>query len=115
MHMEICSYLAQNGSNMFIFMKDYFGHDCVNKTGQIIDKAGRNIKRYNIDGNERRMNYEMSMLKMIKLGFTLGTFIIPIKDSIKGYIKVRDVAWFLHPIIYFRIALCYTINTLFRK
>lgn len=112
MHMEICSYLMENGHKKFIFMKDYFGHDCVTTQKQIISKAERNIKRYNIDGQERRMNYEMSLSKMIKLGLILGTFVIPTKDAIKGFIKVRDVAWFLHPIVSFRIALCYTINTL---
>lgn len=115
MHMEICSYLLENGSNEFIFMKDYFGHDCVSTQRQIILKAERNIRRYNIDGQQRRMNYEMSLGKMIKLGLILGTFIIPTRDAIRGYLAKKDCAWFLHPVISFRIALCYTINTLRKK
>ena len=110
--MDICSILAREGKDEFIFLKDYFGHNHVKNIKQLMKKLKRNIDRYNEDGKERAMNYDMNAMKMVKLGLTMGTFVIPLKDAIVGFSKMRDAAWFLHPIICFRVALCYTISTL---
>lgn len=112
LHMDICSILAKEGKNEFVFLKDYFGHNHVKNIKQLMKKLKRNIDRFNQDGKERAMNYDMNFFKMIKLGLTMGTFIIPLKDAIAGFMKLHDWAWFLHPIICFRVALCYTISTL---
>ena len=112
LHMDICSILAREGKDEFIFLKDYFGHNHVKNIKQLMKKLKRNIDRYNEDGKERAMNYDMNAMKMVKLGLTMGTFVIPLKDAIVGFSKMRDAAWFLHPIICFRVALCYTISTL---
>lgn len=112
MHMETCAYLVENGRKDFIFMKDYFGHNCVKTQNQMVAKLRRNILRYNIDGSQRRMNYEMSPLKMIKLGLIMGTFIIPLFDAIRGFVAVHDWAWFMHPVVCFRVTCCYTWHTL---
>jgi hypothetical protein len=45
----------------------------------------------------------------------LGTVVIPLRDSIRGYRRFHSLAWFLHPIISFRVALIYTINVLKNK
>lgn len=112
LHMDICSALAKEGKNEFVFLKDYFGHNHVKNVKQLMKKLKRNIDRFNQDGKEREMNYDMSVFKMIRLGLVMGTFIIPLIDAIFGFAKIHDWAWFLHPIICFRVTLCYTISTL---
>lgn len=49
---------------------------------------------------------------MIVLGLKLGTIVIPLFDALKGWLKNKDVAWFLHPVVSFMVAVFYTINTL---
>lgn len=38
-------------------------------------------------------------LNLIKFVFFALTFIFPLFESIKGYMKIRDKAWFLHPLL----------------
>lgn len=38
-------------------------------------------------------------LNLIKLVFSALTFIFPLFESIQGYMKIRDKAWFLHPLL----------------
>lgn len=47
------------------------------------------------------------ILNLIKFTILSLTFIFPLYESIKGYIKIRDKAWFLHPIICFLIIASY--------
>lgn len=115
MHMDVCAALAECGRGKFIFMKDYFGHDCVQTKKQLLGKLKRNIDRFQVESHSRKMNYEINLRKMLKLGFVLGTFIIPIKDAIKGFVKIHDPAWFLHPVICFQVACIYTKSTLSAK
>lgn len=115
MHMDVCAELINRGRNDFVFMKDYFGHDCVKNSKELLGKLKRNIDRFQIDGNSRKMNYEMNLTKMIKLGLILGTFIIPFKDAVAGFLNKPDVAWFFHPILCFRVAVMYTWSTLCAK
>ena len=112
MHMDVCMELSQQGKGKFIFMKDYYGHDCVKTKKQLLDKLKRNIDRFQVDGMDRKMNYDMSIGKMVKLGLILGTFVIPLKDAIVGYCCIKDKAWFIHPILCFQIAVMYTASTI---
>ena len=112
MHMDVCSELAKINRGRFVFMKDCFGHDCVKTEKELLQKLKRNVDRFQVDGNQRSMNYNLSVGKMIKLGLILGTFIIPMKDAIKGFIHIKDIAWFEHPLLCFKIACIYTSSTI---
>lgn len=61
------------------------------------------------------MVYEMNLLKMIWLGLVMGTFVVPLKDAIKGYMKLSDPAWFIHPVLCFQVAFCYAWNTFIKS
>ncbi|MDD6057929.1 MAG: glycosyltransferase family A protein [Clostridiales bacterium] len=115
LHMDMCAELIENGRDEFIFMKDYFGHDCVRTKKQLLGKLKRNVDRFQEDGSSRKMNYEMSGKKMVMLGLTLGTFVIPLKDAIVGFCKIHDWAWFIHPVLCFQVACLYTWSTVKAK
>ncbi|MGN0366687.1 MAG: glycosyltransferase [Suilimivivens sp.] len=115
MHMDVCAELVERGRDDFIFMKDYYGHDCVTSKKQLLGKLKRNVDRFQVDGESRKMNYEMDAKKMLMLGLTLGTFVIPLKDAIVGFCKIRDWAWFIHPVLCFQVAWIYTWSTVRAK
>lgn len=48
---------------------------------------------------------KINLLKYIVFS---STFIIPLYQSIRGYLKIRDRAWFLHPVICFLMLFAYT-------
>ena len=43
------------------------------------------------------------------------TIIKPLYDSIRGYIKVRDIAWFLHPFVCISFLIVYSWAVLLRE
>lgn len=46
-------------------------------------------------------------LNLLKFVFFSLTFIFPLYESIKGYVKIRDKAWFLHPLLCFLMLVSY--------
>ena len=49
-------------------------------------------------------------INLIKYIVFSATFVIPLLQSIRGYLKIRDSAWFLHPIICFLMLLAYSFS-----
>ncbi len=72
------------------FMKQFFSGD--NKTAA--------KRRYKIYKREDRLRLVYFILISI-------TFIIPLIDSMRGYLRIKDKAWFLHPVICFGFVLVY--------
>ena len=72
------------------------------------------VKQTFYDGRRGKRKYLVfswrsgkDVLNLIKFTIFSLTFIFPLYESIKGYIRIRDKAWFLHPIICFLIILSY--------
>lgn len=51
-------------------------------------------------------------LNLIKYIFFSATFIFPALQSIRGYLKIRDSAWFLHPLVCFLMLTAYSVSEL---
>lgn len=66
--------------------------------------------------NRRYLTYDKSKtednLNLIKYIIYSITFIKPLYDGSKGFVKIRDVAWFLHPLMCLSFLLIYTYGTL---
>lgn len=61
----------------------------------------KKIRRYGI----------LSHKGIVKLAISIvicATFIIPFVDSVRGYRKIRDAAWFLHPLLCFSFVIIYS-------
>jgi glycosyltransferase involved in cell wall biosynthesis len=54
-------------------------------------------------------------LNLVKYVIYSTTFIKPLYDAFKGFLKVRDVAWFLHPVVCFSYVVVYSWAVLARK
>lgn len=63
-------------------------------------RGNRKYLVFNWRSNRDRLN-------LIKFIFFSLTFIIPLAQSIRGYLKIRDKAWFLHPIMCFLMLASY--------
>ena len=60
------------------------------------------LRQYHFkDLSKRRYSVYMKgdFWKLVKFIIFSVTLIKPVYDSAKGYLKIRDVAWFLHPIM----------------
>ncbi len=111
-HIDSNLELVKQGYDNYIIMKDTVVHNHSNSYKDFMGKIKRNSVQLGRDDQYRTYSYDLTLTRMIKLGLTLGTFVIPFIDSVRGFIKIPSLAWFLHPIVCFQVALIYTGNVL---
>lgn len=111
-HIDSNLELVKLGFNDYIIMKDMVIHNHSDNYKDFMSKIKRNSKQLSRNDQYRTYSYDLNLSKMIKLGLTLGTFVIPLADSIRGFLKFPVKEWFIHPVVCFRVAMLYTSNTL---
>lgn len=110
-HIDVNVDLINKGFNKYAFVNDSIIHQ-TNERG-LIDYVRRRklfVERYQFDqsSNRRYRVYEKGDLGKIILFVIIAlTFIVPLYDAIKGFLKVRDVAWFIHPLVCFLLVIVY--------
>lgn len=105
-HIDINYDLIKKGFNTYAFVKDEIIHY---KKTKFIDFIKFLIRRKRIMERQyfeslKKRRYAVFMSSSDKMGLVkfiiyTVTFVKPFFDSIKGFVKVRDIAWFLHPFI----------------
>lgn len=113
-HIDVNYDLIKKGYNKYAFVKDDIIHY---KKTRFIDFIKFMIRRRKIMERQyfeslRKRRYAVFMSSQDKVGlikfviYSL-TFAKPMYDSARGYLKVRDVAWFLHPFVCFSFLIVY--------
>lgn len=110
-HIDTCMDLVRNGYNKFAFAKNDIWH----KTGEEFFNFIKKRKRYATSlyfQQQATRRYHLFDPKNDKIKLCLFiifslTFIEPTLQSIRGYFKIRDSAWFMHPIVCFSITVIY--------
>lgn len=111
-HIDSNLELIKQGYDNYIILKDSIVHNHSANYKYFMGKIKRNSTQLGRDDQYRTYSYNLTLPRMIKLGLTLGTFVVPLADSIRGFIKFPTPAWFLHPLTCFQVALIYTSNVL---
>lgn len=120
-HIDVTYDLAKLGLNTYGIVKN----DVIHLTG---DTFYRSLKKrvsymklhHQQYGDFRRYKvYDSSEmvdnLNLLKFIIYSATFIKPTFDSFKGFLKIRDMAWFLHPFMCFGITVAYGYATITKK
>lgn len=114
-HTDINYDLIQRGFNKYAIVKDDIIHYKRTKISYFIKFLIR--RKYIMETqyferiSKRRYAvfiWKTDILNLIKFILFSLTFVKPSFDSIRGYLKVKDVAWFLHPIICFSFLIIYS-------
>lgn len=121
-HIDINYDLIKKGFNTYAFVKDDIIHY---KKTRFLDFIKFLIRRKRIMEKQyfeslKRRRYAVFMGSvdrngLIKYIIYSLTFIKPLIDAFRGFLKVRDVAWFLHPFVCFSFLLVYGSAVLNRK
>ena len=105
-HIDINYDLIKKGYNTYAFVKDDIIHYKKTRFVDFIKFLMRRRKIMEIQYFEslKRRRYAVFMSSTDKMGllrfvFYSVTLVKPTLDAIRGFIKVRDVAWFLHPFV----------------
>ncbi len=125
-HIDVNVDLIKKGFNTYAFVKE----DIIHLTGyknisNFLYRKGLYVKQFHIQTHAMR-RYSLvfedeDKWKLVKFIFYSVTIIKPTIDATRGYIKIQDSAWFLHPflclalvIIYGNVIIKNKINNLFR-
>ena len=111
-HMDTNMELVMQGLDTYIMLKKSVIHDHSDNINHFIKKLERNISLFYSENEYRKYKYDSTMGKMIKMGLIMGTFVIPFIDAFRGFFRIPDAAWFLHPLVCFRVDLIYSYKTL---
>lgn len=114
-HIDSNLELVKQGHDNYIIMKDTVVHNHSADYKDFMAKIKRNSAQLGRDDQYRTYSYDLTLPRMIKLGLTLGTFVVPLADSVRGFVKFPSMAWFVHPFVCFRVALMYTGSVLRNK
>lgn len=115
-HTDVLVDVIKAGHDRFAFTKN----STIHLTGEqgIINfmlKRYRYMRQFSLrDSSRRRYRVFMRGDEFGLLLFIMysATFIKPTYDALRGYLKIRDRAWFLHPIICFAVLILYVAATI---
>lgn len=114
-HMETALEMVENGDNKFILLKIPIEHRYVKSFTEYFTKLSRNTTLFLELRDYRKYDYSLSPLVLLIPLVLMMTFVVPLSQSIRGFIKKPDIAWFLHPIFCFTVPILYTIILLNSK
>lgn len=114
-HIDVNVDLIGKGFNTYAIFKDSIKHMTNNKLIPFLRRRRYYIEKYHFEDQSRRRysiyEPEKDRLKLIKYVLISATFIIPVFDAIRGFIKIRDVAWLIHPFMCFAMLIVYGVPT----
>jgi len=121
-HIDINVDLVSRGFVKYAFIKDDIIHltnsklfDFLRRRKMFMDKYYLNdfsLRRYSVyDSRSDKLN-------LLKYVLYTVTMVRPFFDSVRGFIKIRDFAWFVHPLMCWAMLYIYGLSTIkgfFRK
>lgn len=115
-HIDVPFDLLEFGLNKYALVKDVIGHDTAIKFFPYLIKRAKYMQlHYQKRSKVRRYKVydpKNDNPRLILFIFFSLTFLQPLFVSITGYLKVKDKAWFLHPIFCFSLLVTYALAVL---
>lgn len=118
-HIDVNYDIIKKNHNRYAIVKNDIYHITSDTFFKSITKRIKymSVHRNKMAGNRRYKVFDSSnkndVIRLLGFIFLSLTLIKPVIDSIRGYLKVRDVAWFIHPAICIGFLFSYGYATLF--
>jgi glycosyltransferase involved in cell wall biosynthesis len=106
-HIDSNVELIKSGHNKFVMMKLSVIHEHSSTLKHFIGKLHRNMSLFLQQSKLRRYNWTGNRGALVLAVLSMATVIRPLYDSIRGYLKKPDPAWFLHPLLCLVITFLY--------
>ncbi len=115
-HIDIHVDLAKKGYTKYAFVKDTIIHLTNNNFIPFLRRRRYFIEKYHFEDHSKRRYsiYDPAVDKINLIGFILYScsIVLPTFDAVRGFSRIPDFAWFLHPIMCLGILLIYGITTI---
>lgn len=120
-HIDMCVDWIRQGHDQFAFVRDRHVVHFIN-VGLVpfIKRRLHYAQKYSSDNTDRiySVYHKRDLPRLIYIILFYPTFVVPLLRALRGFLVVRDPAWFLHPVICCLFTLSYSlhfVNRLFRK
>lgn len=112
-HIDVVYDVVKKGYDRFAVVDMSIVHDTADTLFSLVVKRRRYIKELYLQKQSAR-RYHIIRLDTLNGVMNIGLFVVysltgilPLSESIRGWIKKNDVAWFIHPVFCFLITLIY--------
>lgn len=106
-HLDIIYELVEKGFNQFILAKLPIEHQYITTVREFHEKLARNLTLFLELEDKRKYKYEVGSAKFFVAILVMMSLVYPFFQALRGYLKRRDPAWFLHPVFCFTVPLMY--------
>lgn len=106
-HLDTTAELVKKKQNRFALMKLSVEHDYVTSFYMFHKKLYRNLFLFLRYRHLRKYTYGVGSQSFYRTLIKMMTLIVPMYQAIKGYKKVHDPAWFLHPVFCLTVPFMY--------
>ena len=106
-HLDCVQDLLAQGKNRFAMVKTDIIHLHSRSFSDFLNKLKRNFSIFIRDFDKRRYKWEAPIGKKMYAFVAITTFVIPFYHGTRGYLSLRDKAWFIHPFVCFSVGLTY--------
>ncbi|MBU3907525.1 MAG: glycosyltransferase [Nanoarchaeota archaeon] len=106
-HLDCVQDLILQGYNKYAMVKLDIIHLHSSSFKDFLGKLKRNLNIFTRDYGKRRYKWESTLGEKALAALAMATFIVPFYHSMRGYIKIRDIAWFAHPFVCFAVIVTY--------
>lgn len=114
-HMDSNHELVSRGHNKYAMVKQEIEHFHADSIKTFIKKCKRNIDLFLRYEERRKYKWQTSFPRLILTILLMVTLIKPTYDALKGFLKIPDIAWFLHPLFSFLIPIIYAAAVIKRR
>ncbi len=106
-HVDSNLELVTAGHNLYAILRREVGHDYVQSVAHLCGKLRRNALLFYAQRGERRHVWTMGRWTATLSLFKMVTAVVPMRDALRGYRRLRDPAWFIHPVLCVFVPLMY--------
>jgi len=107
--------IVRSGRTLYAFVKDDIIHETAQTFWRFLAKRYRYMKKHIYERSSIRRWHLVGprdKWKLVLYCLYAATFVRPLGDSFRGYLKRPDVAWFLHPFVCFGLLVAYGLGVL---
>jgi glycosyltransferase involved in cell wall biosynthesis len=98
-HVDSNLELVASGHNLYAMLRREVVHDYVRSTAHLCRKLRRNGMLFFSQQSERAHVWPRNPWTVAFCVLKMMSVVLPMRDALRGYGKVRDPAWFLHPVL----------------
>lgn len=118
-HIDVNVDLIRKGFNTYAFVEDTIIHlTGYKKISSFLYRRKLFMEQFYLSPNKKRrysVYTSKDKINLIKYVIYSMTFVKPLADAFRGYLKIHDSAWFFHPVLAFSLCMIYAYTTIKNK